>query len=197
MFLLHTNVFAGEGPTFSAVKPIKIYTFRILELDRKKDQERPYLNHLGLARESLRSKRFRLVSEQRNTEEGDFRFWPREKWNESQKVKNPNLNSNPPPRSFTSGTFLAVCDSRSSFFSPKPHRNACYTGVPDEHFSQNWLYDVVNASKVLLRQPMLIFNFPGKKYPLFTASQQDFQKLKIPASNHVCSNDNRLRRKKV
>ena len=36
---------------------------------------------------SLRRKRFRLVSEQRNTQEGDFRFWPREKWNESQKVK--------------------------------------------------------------------------------------------------------------
>ena len=30
----------------------------------------------------LRSKRFRLVSEQRKTER-DFRFWPREKWNES------------------------------------------------------------------------------------------------------------------
>ena len=25
-------------------------------------------------------------------------------------------------------TFLAVFGSRSSFFSPKPHRNACYTG---------------------------------------------------------------------
>ena len=36
---------------------------------------------------SLRSKRFRLVSEQRKTEERDFRFWPREKWNESQKMK--------------------------------------------------------------------------------------------------------------
>ena len=34
-------------------------------------------------RSSLRSKRFRLVSEQRETEERDFRFWPREKWNES------------------------------------------------------------------------------------------------------------------
>ena len=40
-----------------------------------------------LPSDSQRSKRFRLVSEQRNTEEGDFRFWPREKWNESQKVK--------------------------------------------------------------------------------------------------------------
>jgi len=32
---------------------------------------------------SLRSKRFRLVSEQRKTEERDSRFWPREKWNNS------------------------------------------------------------------------------------------------------------------
>ena len=35
---------------------------------------------------SLRSKRFRAVSEQRKTEERDSRFWPREKWNESQKI---------------------------------------------------------------------------------------------------------------
>ena len=31
---------------------------------------------------SLRSKRFRLVSEQKETVEGDFRFWSREKLNE-------------------------------------------------------------------------------------------------------------------
>ena len=47
-----------------------------------------------------RSKRFRLVSEQRKTEERDSRFWPREKWNKS----------------------------RSSFFAPKPHGNVCYAG---------------------------------------------------------------------
>ena len=35
---------------------------------------------------SLRSKRFRLISEQKKTEERDFRFWTREKWNESQKL---------------------------------------------------------------------------------------------------------------
>ena len=34
---------------------------------------------------SLRSKRFRLVSEQKETVEGDFRFWSREKLNENQK----------------------------------------------------------------------------------------------------------------
>ena len=28
--LVHTNVFAGQGPTFATIKPIKTYTFRIL-----------------------------------------------------------------------------------------------------------------------------------------------------------------------
>ena len=60
---------------------------------------------------SLRSKRFRLISEQKKTKERDFRFWPREKWNESQKL-----------------IFRAAFDSRSSFFAPKPHGNACYAG---------------------------------------------------------------------
>ena len=36
-----------------------------------------------MARHSLSNKRFRLVLEQRKTEEQDFWFWPREKWNES------------------------------------------------------------------------------------------------------------------
>ena len=36
---------------------------------------------------SLRSKRFRLVSEQRKIEERDSWFWPREKLNKSQKMK--------------------------------------------------------------------------------------------------------------
>ena len=43
-------------------------------------------NHIS---HSLRSKRFRFsVSEQRKIEERDSRFWPREKWNESQKHGN-------------------------------------------------------------------------------------------------------------
>ena len=37
--------------------------------------------YIGPGELSLRSKRFRLVSEQRKTEEQDSRFWPREKWN--------------------------------------------------------------------------------------------------------------------
>ena len=43
---------------------------------------------------SLRSKRFPLVSEQRKTEERNFRFWPRGKWNESQKMKERGGNYN-------------------------------------------------------------------------------------------------------
>ena len=46
------------------------------------------LHHLSMWHvSSLRSKRFRLVSEQRKTEERDSRFWPREKWNKGQKMK--------------------------------------------------------------------------------------------------------------
>ena len=36
---------------------------------------------------SLHRKCFCLVSEQRKTEERDFRFWPSQKWNESQRMK--------------------------------------------------------------------------------------------------------------
>ena len=55
---------------------------------------------------SLRSKRFRLVSEQKRTEEGDLRFWPPEKWKESQKMKEGRgVSCPPPPRSLTCAIF--------------------------------------------------------------------------------------------
>ena len=38
------------------------------------------------------------------------------------------LSSPPPPRSFTYAIFRAVFDSRSLFFAPNPHGNACYAG---------------------------------------------------------------------
>ena len=63
--------------------------------------------------DSLRSKCFRAVSEQRKTKERDFRFWPREKWNAA---------------FFTRVIFRAVFDSRSSFLTPKPYGNARYAG---------------------------------------------------------------------
>ena len=39
-----------------------------------------------MARHSLSNQRFCLVLEQRKTEERDFWFWPRKKWNESTHV---------------------------------------------------------------------------------------------------------------
>ena len=51
---------------------------------------------------SLRSKRFRLVSKQRKTEERDFRY--------------------------TCAIFRTVFDPRPSFFAPKLHGNACHAG---------------------------------------------------------------------
>ena len=38
------------------------------------------------------------------------------------------LSSPPPPSSFSCAIFCVVFDSRSSFFAPKPHGNACYAG---------------------------------------------------------------------
>ena len=40
----------------------------------------------------------------------------------------PKTESPRSPRSFTYAIFRAVFDSRSSFFAPKPHGNACYAG---------------------------------------------------------------------
>ena len=57
---------------------------------------------------NLRSKRFHMVSEQKKTEERDFRFWQREKWNEP---------------FFTRSLTLVP-----RFFAPKPHGNGCYAG---------------------------------------------------------------------
>ena len=37
-------------------------------------------------------------------------------------------SSPPPPRTFTPIFLTRSCDSRSSFFAPKPHGNACYAG---------------------------------------------------------------------
>ena len=75
---------------------------------------------------SLCSKRFRLVSGQRNTKEGDFRFWPREKWNENQKVKEGGGGGEGRKRSFPSflphpllGLLLAPLFSRSLTLVPR------------------------------------------------------------------------------
>ena len=44
------------------------------------------------------------------------------------RARNETRAKKTPPRSFTYAIFRAVFDSRSSFFAPKPHGNACYSG---------------------------------------------------------------------
>ena len=79
---------------------------------------------------SLRRKRFRLVSEQRKTEEGDSRLWSHETWNE---------------RHF---------DFRSPFFAPKPHGNACYAGYQDRGVARGiWV-----ATDLPFERGVLFFN---------------------------------------
>ena len=71
-----------------------------------------------LTNTSLRSKRFRLVSEKKKDRGKGFSvLTPREMKREP-----------PPPRSFTCAIFRAIFDSRSSFFAPKPHGKVCYEG---------------------------------------------------------------------
>ena len=86
---------------------------------------------------SLRSKRFCLISEQKKTKERDFRFWPREKWNESQKL-----------------IFRGAFDSRSSFFAPKPHGKACYAGY--QVANEEWNLSTLGV----YRKTKLTFLFP-------------------------------------
>ena len=59
--------------------------------------------------ENIRSKRFRLVSEQKKTEERDFRFWQREKWNESQKMREGEGGGEGRKRLQTNPSILKTC----------------------------------------------------------------------------------------
>ena len=74
-----------------------------------------------------------LVSEQKKTVERDFRFWPRENWNENQKM---------------------CC---SSFFAPEPHRNACYVG-----HKRHLISYLQRLRKISFQLPykLCIFTFP-------------------------------------
>ena len=93
---------------------------------------------------SPRRKRFRLVSaEQRQTEERDFRSWPRKKWSESAKMKEGGGEerkppTNPLPALLLAPFFRAVFDSPSSFFAPKLHGNACYAGLLCRKTGYEW-----------------------------------------------------------
>ena len=103
---------------------------------------------------SLRSKRFCLVSEQKKTEERDFRFWPR------------------------GAIFRAVFDSCSSLLAPKPHRNACYAGYDFPQY--NSAFSLVASRTNNMKQKKL---FPGAK-PGFFQGYAQFLKFPSRPSPH-------------
>ena len=102
-------------------------------------------DNLGDSSFSLRCKHFGLVSEQRKTKERDSWLWLREKWNEHQKMKEGEgkegfLPLFPNPSSLFCFRHF---DSRSPFFAPKPHWNACYAG-----YSSFWTVSLVLQIRV-------------------------------------------------
>ena len=97
-------------------------------------QRQIYINALLQKNVSLRSKRFRLVSGT-----GFSVLAAREMKQEP-----------PPPRSFTYAIFRAVFDSRSSFFAPKPHGNACYAGL--KKCITAWAQKLLTCDQVVLLQ---------------------------------------------
>ena len=56
--------------------------------------------------------------------------------------------SPPPPCSFTCAIFRAVFDSRSSFFAPQPHGNACYAGYLTTNLNKFCLHAVAGFATV-------------------------------------------------
>ena len=82
---------------------------------------------------SLRSKRFRVVSEQRKNKQRHgtgfsvlaARRMERQPKNEREEVER---KEGPLPALLLAPFYRVLFDSRSSFFAPKPHGNACYAG---------------------------------------------------------------------
>ena len=85
----------------------------------------------GFGTVSQRSKLFSLALEQRKTVELAVQEMEREPKKErggEGKGKEGNLSSSSRHRSLTRAIFRVVFDSRSLFFAPEPHLNACYAG---------------------------------------------------------------------
>ena len=101
---------------------------------------------------SLRSKRFRLVSEQKKRpRNGIFGF---------DRARNETRD------------FPAVFDSCSSSFAPKPHRNACYAGYIS--VIANFSYGIA-----VLDSPQIIYVSPRKSLKVAAMCQAKKRKLRI------------------
>ena len=78
--------------------------------------------------------------------------------------------------SLTCATFLAVFDSRSSFFSPKPHRNACYAGYTVCVHSSKGTHTFLGTLKI-----------SKKRFPVsFISTMSDVANVHHYSSSFIC-----------
>ena len=102
--------------------------------------------------ENLRSKRFRLVSKERKTEEGDFRFWLREKWNESHKIKEGGGGGEGRKRLQTNPSILKTCVRQRTQRLIGSASRTILTCV-DQRFVSYW------SGRFALQRKSIFFNF--------------------------------------
>ena len=119
---------------------------------------------------SLRSKRFRLASEQRNTEERDSRLWPREKWNERQKWK----------RREGEGKERNACRQTVRFWKPAfaSKRNAWLAGLVEQHWhvsikglfhtERSWMVRETHCSVVVVYSRRQVLPSKARAFSLTT-----------------------------
>ena len=98
---------------------------------------------------SLRGTRFRLVSEQRKTKERDSRFWPREKWNKSQKMKvgGGTLSLTP----FFARSLTLVPRSLLLNRTETLATQASYLSVSTTYTTLDWLHAVIPRQPIVFR----------------------------------------------
>ena len=79
-------------------------------------------------------------------------------------------------RNETRAIFLAVFDSRSSFFSPKPHRNACYAGYTVCVHSSKGTHTFLGTLKI-----------SKKRFPVsFISTMSDVANVHHYSSSFIC-----------
>ena len=109
---------------------------------------------------SLRSKRFCLVSEQKKTEERDFRFWPR------------------------GAIFRAVFDSCSSLLAPKPHRNACYAGYDFPQYNSTMAFSLVASRTNNVKQKKTFSRGQGRIFQRYAQFSKYLSRTPPPPPNY-------------
>ena len=170
----------GKQIFSKTVRSSKLKWQRTLQINNAHlDRSRCCWQHLQEAR--LRSKRFRLISEQRKTEEGDFRFWPREKWNESQKMREGGGGGEGRKRLETNPLILKTCVRQRTQRLIGSASRTILTCV-DQRFVSYW------SGRFALQRKSIFFNFVWNA-KLFLRLYKGFRSLNL-FSNYLLDLNN-------